>query len=128
MDEDQDFETFLREWAKERIWSTHDFLLQHYMAKQRAIELIQLATANGFGDKLERATYDSVAFAACQTCDELPPSHQRSPLLDRQPIPVEAACLAQWRRFLDVFLQRDRRLLAHHFIRRSAASYLLLEP
>jgi hypothetical protein len=52
MDEDQDFETFLRGWAKERIWSTHDFLLQHYMAKQRAIELIQLAMEKGFGDEL----------------------------------------------------------------------------
>jgi len=28
MDEDQDFEAFLREWAKERIWPTHDVLLQ----------------------------------------------------------------------------------------------------
>ena len=48
MDEDQDFETFLREWAKERIWPTDDALLQHFLAKARAIELIQLAVARGF--------------------------------------------------------------------------------
>ena len=50
MDEDQDFETFLREWAKERIWPTDDALLQHFLTKARAIELIQLAVARGFRD------------------------------------------------------------------------------
>jgi hypothetical protein len=35
MDEDQDFEAFLREWAKERIWPTHDVLLQGLMAEAR---------------------------------------------------------------------------------------------
>ena len=43
MDEDQDFEAFLREWAKERIWPTHDVLLQDLMAEARALELIRLA-------------------------------------------------------------------------------------
>jgi hypothetical protein len=52
MDEDQDFETFLREWAKERIWPTDDALLQHFLTKARAIELIQLAVARGFRDEL----------------------------------------------------------------------------
>jgi hypothetical protein len=51
MDEDQDFGTFLREWAKERIWPT-DPSLQHFLAKARAIELIQLAVARGFRDEL----------------------------------------------------------------------------
>jgi hypothetical protein len=55
MDEDQDFETFLREWAKERIWPTDDALLQHFLAKARAIELIQLAVARGFRDELMEA-------------------------------------------------------------------------
>jgi hypothetical protein len=52
MDEDQDFEAFLREWAKERIWPTHDVLLQDLMAEARALELIQLAIARGFRDEL----------------------------------------------------------------------------
>ena len=52
MDEDQDFEAFLREWAKERIWPTHDVLLQDLMAEARALELIQLAMARGFRDEL----------------------------------------------------------------------------
>ena len=52
MDEDQNFEAFLSEWAKERIWRTHDVLLQDLMTEARALELIQLAMARGFRDKL----------------------------------------------------------------------------
>jgi len=52
MDEDHDFEAFLREWAKERIWPTHDVLLQDLMAEARALELIRLAMARGFRDEL----------------------------------------------------------------------------
>jgi hypothetical protein len=55
MDPDQDFETFLRAWAEERIWSMDDFLDLHdqrYMAEQRSTELIQLAKENGLGDNL----------------------------------------------------------------------------
>jgi hypothetical protein len=51
MDEDQDFEAFLREWAKERIWPTHDVLLQDLMAEARALELIRLAMVRGFRDE-----------------------------------------------------------------------------
>jgi hypothetical protein len=55
MNPDQDFETFLRERAKERVWSMDDFLDLHdkkHMAEQRATELIELAKERGFGDNL----------------------------------------------------------------------------
>jgi hypothetical protein len=51
----EDFEAWLRAWTKERIWATHGFLEGadlHYMAKQRAAELIQRAKDRGFGDQL----------------------------------------------------------------------------
>jgi hypothetical protein len=37
MDEDQDFEAFLREWAKERIWPTYDVLLQDLLWQKQGI-------------------------------------------------------------------------------------------
>jgi hypothetical protein len=51
----EDFEAWLRAWTKERIWATHGFLEGadlHYMAKQRAAELIQHTNDRGFGDQL----------------------------------------------------------------------------
>jgi hypothetical protein len=54
----QDFETFLREWAKERIWPTENFLDnrdRRYMAERRAVELTKLALEKGFGDELGAA-------------------------------------------------------------------------
>jgi hypothetical protein len=55
MEADQDFETWLRAWTKERIWATHGFLEGadlHYIAKQRTAELMQLAKDRGFDDQL----------------------------------------------------------------------------
>jgi hypothetical protein len=56
MDADQDFNTFLREWTKERIGPTDEPLgsrhLQELRAELRAIELIQLAKEKGFRDNL----------------------------------------------------------------------------
>jgi hypothetical protein len=56
MGTDQDFNTFLSEWTKERIGPTNDSLgsrhLQELRAELRAIELIQLAKEKGFGDNL----------------------------------------------------------------------------
>jgi hypothetical protein len=52
---DEAFETWLRAWTKERIWATHGFLEGpdlHYIAKQRAAELIRLAKDRGFDDQL----------------------------------------------------------------------------
>jgi hypothetical protein len=56
MGADQDFNTFLREWTKERIGPTDESLgsrhLQELRAELRAIELIQLAKEKGFRDNL----------------------------------------------------------------------------
>jgi hypothetical protein len=55
MEAEQDFETWLSMWTKERIVPTHGFLEGadlHYMTKRRAAELIQLARDKGFDDKL----------------------------------------------------------------------------
>ena len=56
MGADQDFNTFLSEWTKERIGPTNDSLgsrhLQELRAELRAIELIQLAKEKGFRDNL----------------------------------------------------------------------------
>ena len=56
MGTDQDFNTFLSEWTKERIGPTNDSLgsrhLQELRAELRAIELIQLAKEKGFRDNL----------------------------------------------------------------------------
>jgi hypothetical protein len=55
VDGDQDFETFLREWTDERIWANGGFLDdrdQEYMAKRRAVELIEVAKEKGFSDTL----------------------------------------------------------------------------
>jgi hypothetical protein len=56
MGADEDFNTFLREWTKERIGPTDDPLgsrhLQELRAELRAIELIQLAKEKGFRDNL----------------------------------------------------------------------------
>ena len=54
---DQDFEAFLREWTKERIWAIDDFLDyrdRRYMEERRAAELTRLAAAKGFSDDLTR--------------------------------------------------------------------------
>jgi hypothetical protein len=54
---DQDFEAFLREWTKERIWAVDDFLDyrdRRYMEERRAAELTRLAAAKGFSDDLTR--------------------------------------------------------------------------
>jgi hypothetical protein len=50
-----EFETFLRDWAKKRIWAIGDFLDKRdrqYMVERRAVELIRLAQETGFGDDL----------------------------------------------------------------------------
>jgi hypothetical protein len=56
MNADQDFQTFLREWARACIGPADYFIgtrrLQHHMAELRAIELIQLAKEKGFRDNL----------------------------------------------------------------------------
>jgi hypothetical protein len=62
---DQDFETFLREWAEEYIWPVEDFLDdrdQAYLAERRSIELVQLTQKKGFSNELaEKVTsYGSV--------------------------------------------------------------------
>jgi hypothetical protein len=57
MGADQAFETWLRAWAKERVWATRGILEGadlHHMAKQRAAELIQLAKDKGFDDELAK--------------------------------------------------------------------------
>ena len=50
-----DFETFLRQWADERIWAVDDFLDdedRRYMEQRRALELIVLAKEKGFREEL----------------------------------------------------------------------------
>ena len=87
MDEDQDFEEFLREWAKERIWRTHDVLLQDLMAEARALELIQLAMARGFRDDLmEIQRGGPLVQARCQPGMTLPARMRslRAALVGRQ--------------------------------------------
>jgi len=54
---DQDFDAFLREWTKERIWAIDDFLEyrdRRYMEERRAAELTRLAQEKGFSDDLTR--------------------------------------------------------------------------
>jgi hypothetical protein len=52
---EEDFETFLRRWADERIWAVDDFLDdedRRYMEERRTLELIVLAKEKGFRDEL----------------------------------------------------------------------------
>jgi hypothetical protein len=55
MGADQAFDTWLSAWTNEHIVPTHGFLEGvdfHYMAKRRAVELIQHAKDKGFDDEL----------------------------------------------------------------------------
>jgi hypothetical protein len=77
---------------------------------------------------LLRARHRWPRHSAAQPRDEFPPSHQRSPTAGSTAYRGRGRMSGLEAKFLRSFLQRGRRVVAHDFIRCSAAIYLLLEP